>query len=180
MKISVQVNTEEIKKLMNQCRDEADRAHNSALNRATKKVETELIDRAYEKINLKKSDLRNSVSVRGTAGEITIYDRVVSLISFLRSAPKRKPPVGLSIKLWRDKERVLYAGSFVAYGANDNLHIFKREGDSRLPIKKLHGKGLRDMWEVPSFSEGIIDIAQEEYSNRFLSTFNAFVANSLE
>lgn len=154
----------------------AEKAHNSALNRATRKVDSEIVDRTYEKVNLKKSDLKGSVSVRGTAGEITISGNSISLSRFVNGEPKRpKKAKGLSIKLWRDKAKVLYEGSFGAYGNNSNFHIFKRLGDQRLPLVKLHGKGVRDMWEIPKFSEGIIELAQEEYSKRFISSFNAFI-----
>lgn len=176
MKISLSVNLQEIKELMSRFRDSADRAHNSALSRATKKTETEVVNRAYEKINLKKADLRDSVSAYGRGGEITISPSTISLSRFLNVEPKKtKKSKGVAVKLWRDRAKVLYEGSFAAYGANSNFHVFKRVGKSRLPLKKLHGKGVRDMWEVPSFSEGIMELAQEEYSNRFVSSFNAFI-----
>jgi len=176
LKISLKVNSEEIKALMNRFESFKNRAHDSALNRATKKVETDLVDRAYEKINLKKRDLKETVSVRGKLGEITIGGRAISLSRFLSSEPRKtKKSKGVSVKLWRDKEKVLFAGSFAAYGGGGNFHIFKRVGKDRLPIKKLHGKGVRDMWEIPSFSDGIIEVAQKVYSDRFISSFLAFI-----
>lgn len=176
MKIRLTVDNAQVTSLLSKYERAAGRAHTSAMNRATKKVEVELADRAYDKINLKKKDIRDALSVNGSRGEITISGDTISLSKFLPSEPKKpKKAKGLSIKLWRDKEKVLYEGSFTAYGKGGNFHVFKREGKERLPIKKLHGKGIRDMWEIPKFSEGIIDIAQTEYSERFISSFLAFV-----
>ncbi len=176
MKIKLTVDNAQVRDLLGNFERAAGRAHQSALSRATKKIETELADRAYEKINLKKKDIRDAISVNGSRGEIIISGDAISLSRFLTSEPKKKKKSkGVSVKLWRDKEKVLYEGSFTAHGKGGNFQVFKREGASRLPIKKLHGKGLRDMWEIPKFADGIIEIGQAEYSERFISSFLAFV-----
>lgn len=176
LKVRLTINSAEIKELMGKFSSSAARAHDSALSRATKKVESELVDRTYEKINLKKGDIKDKLRVSGRMGEIQITPEPISLSRFLPSEPARtKKSKGVKVKLWRDREKVLFEGSFAGYGKNANFHIFKRVGKERLPIKKLHGKGVRDMWEVPKFSDGIIGIAQEEYATRFQSSFFAFI-----
>lgn len=178
-RMTMKVQVDDLHRITKGLSSAADRAHNSALGRATKKFEKELVDRAAEKINLKKGELKDSLSVNAKFGRIEISGASISLRAFL---PKQEPKTdrrakGLKIKLWKDKGKITYQGSFAAYGGGGNLQVFKRSGPDRLPLKKLHGKGIRDMWEAPAYSEGIIEIAQQEYSSRFISSFDHFKKN---
>ena len=53
---------------------------------------------------------------------------------------RRRPPVGVSVRIRRDRRRVRVRGSFIARSASGSLGVFKRvRGDRSLPIRRLFG-----------------------------------------
>ena len=153
-------------------------AINDAYKRATVQTKNWLIKKAQEKINLPKGRIEDGLRVNQMGGEIMVLSRAPTLTRFIMPRarreggffrePKRK---GLRAKLWKDRPAIEYPGTFLAYGKGGNLLVMKRVDDgSRSKLKALHGRWLRDLWEIPSFQQGLDEFASSAFRDRFNST----------
>lgn len=161
----------------------AEKAEFDAMKRSTKAMERAIIDETRKSVNLPLKKVRDNIKFNQYKGQITIFKEAPNLVNFLSKTvlnkmndrsmyrdPKRK---GLRFKLFKGQSQIQIDGTFLAYGKNDNLLVFKRRGTS--PASKLislSGRWSRDFWEIPDVRESAFKVAVETYDKRFTQTFN--------
>jgi len=150
------------------------KAHKTALRvlrRTLKRGKSRMSFDVREKLNLKKTvvDQRintKEISQQSLVGSVSLRDRRIELIEFMTKSQiatswrrqntriRRSP--GVAVKVYKDKGRELYAGTFVNLGKRDlKWHVLEREGPERYPIYIKYGPNMATEFlkELPRHAE---------------------------
>jgi len=160
-----------------------DRALNAAMQKTAMKVRTHISKDVRQKYNVKAGDIAKVVKITKVksrdGGRLIAYTSGgVGLDKFSPLKKKVKTARGLrrgvSVRIRKDRGRRLVKGAFSA-----DVHgtkIFRRQGDSRLPIDRLYGPAIPVMVSnkitVLSVNEKVgheLPIEFERAMDRFLS-----------
>jgi len=124
--------------------------------------------------NIKSADVKSKVKVRKASGdnnsfELTITSQRLDLAKFISSITTKRVAVNrkgrryqrkiVKVKVRRGKAKELRGGFYAT------KQLFKREGNSRLPIKKLSTISITDM-----FTEEIVDRGFNKVEENYLKT----------
>ncbi|SFV63498.1 hypothetical protein MNB_SV-14-1019 [hydrothermal vent metagenome] len=135
--------------------------------------------------NIKSADVKSKVKVRKASGDdnsfkLTITSHRLSLAKFISSITTKRVSVNRKGKRYKGKRKIVKVK--VRRGKAKELHggfyaskqLFKREGKSRLPIKKLSTISVIDM-----FTEEIVDRGfkkvEENYPKTLERNFNFYI-----
>jgi len=162
---------------------------NKILNRTAndegRRFNTQVAKDIRKEYNIKSSDVKSKVKVRKALGdnnsfELTITSQRLDLAKFISSIVVKKVPINRKGKRYRGKRKIVKVK--VHRGKAKELHggfyaskqLFKRTGNSRLPIKKLSTISVTDM-----FTEEIVDRGfkkvKENYPRTLEKNFNFYI-----
>lgn len=126
-----------------------DKALDRALQVASTKTRTRISKETRKTYNVKAGDVSKAVTLRRiSGGRLLLYTgRVIGLDKFGARKKKvrtaRGPRTGVTVLVRKDRGRKLVKRAFLAdvHGAK----VFKRQGASRLPIRRLYGPSIAHM-----------------------------------
>ena len=163
----------DIKKVFNEHRKQVDKAEIIALNRAGRSALAQTVMFIRKGFNIKASDLKDQIKItRANKGKkvftITVSDKALSLMKYGTPNPTAK---GVKVTV-RKGNRELYPSSFIIKGEHlkrGETAIFKREGKSRTPIRKLWGPTAMDLFSSSKAEAFIDNIFQEKFQKELIA-----------
>lgn len=146
-----------------------------ALNRAAMNARTNAVNKARENYNIKATDVRKTITIRkankNALGAMVISKgSTVPLIKFKVSPKKRtkkRKAIKAAVKKGPLKE---VGGAFI--GDVHGSKVFKRVGNSRLPINRLFGPSIPQMLGNRSVKEYIETEAIKIFDKRLTHEIN--------
>lgn len=168
MEIGIDHNSSFLNDLVKSFPGAAQKAIGTATGRSRKGVVTDLSRAIPQEYSIGAGKIRKSVSSRNTgrnSSETIVAGAPISLIHFTRArVTKRRPAGGVSVNV--KKTRKVVKGSFAARMHNGQIHLFKRVGNERLPLKKLVSVSIPLM-----VSDSVVLEVQSGVNSRFLKSF---------
>ena len=149
-----------------------------AINRAAETARTEASRKIREMYYIKHSDIRSTISIRkatasSIAAEVVSRGRPVALTKFRVTPrtvqPRRNSPVIVRVKRGGGGA---VAGAFVARVSSGHVGVFRRLGQSRLPIQQLYGPSVPQMLGSPDVVRSVEQKAQEALEQRLNHEIN--------
>lgn len=141
-------------------------------------------------INLKKKTVDERISTRQISerqitGRLTVRDRRVELADFMTPGDRARQyqrqkagrAKGVSVKVWKKKPRVTFAGTFLNIGRNDSKwHVLKRKGSSRYPIRIQYGPSIAGQFAkaLPAFTKRANEVLQKNLQDALASVMRGF------
>ena len=165
--------TGEIKKVFSEHKKKVERAEIIALNRAGRSALAQTVMFIRKGFNIKASDLKDQIKItRANKGRkiftITVSDKALALIKYGNPNQTKK---GVNVTVRKGK-RELYPSAFIIekqHLKRGDRGVFKREGKSRLPIRRLWGPTAMDLFSS-SKAEAFIDkVFQERFQKELIA-----------
>jgi len=149
---------------------------NRTANEEGRRFSTEVAKNVRKEYNIKSSEIKSKISIFKASGdnhrfELTISSPRLDLARFVTSTRTKKVWINrggkrykakrkvVRVKVKRGKQKILKQGFMV------NSFLFKRKGESRMPIKKLSTISITDM-----FRKDIIDKGFEKVKENYPRT----------
>lgn len=159
---------------------------NSTANTEGRRFNTQVAKDIRAEYNIKSSDIKSKLRVKRAKGDdnsfgITVSSPRLSLAKFVSSVTYKKVPVNrkgrryrgrrqfVKVKVKRGKSKLVHGG-FYAKG-----QLFKREEDSRLPLKRLTTLSVAGMFTEEILDRGFKKV-EENYPKTLESKLNFYVS----
>ena len=167
-----------------------EKALNSAVNKTANKARTFISKTVRQHYNVKAAKIKDNLTE--TRRKDPIVERVliytggqVSLINFGAkkarvAGTKRK---GASVIVKKSSGRKIIKGenkygAFIATGKNGNTHVFMRETESRMPIRKLSGPSVAQMIGAAEMTKEIDQFVKAEMPKQIEHELDYFITKA--
>ena len=110
------------------------------------------------KLGMSSNDTEATLAYRGTRIGLVNFSA-----QFRRVKTSRGKRQGATVRVHKANGRKLVKGGFIAQGAGGNVHVFKRVGKSRSPIKALKGPSVPQMVKQSQVEKDAQELIQTEY-----------------